>query len=92
MTALLALLVVVASVASLTSALLVVFAVRDARLLLADLRAQHPPPVPPRTRTTTRSAPREPLAYGAQHPTPDPSRPHASPFHAPTMPHGTPHT
>jgi hypothetical protein len=47
--------------------------------------------VPPRReRTTTRSAPREPLAYGAQHPTPDPGRPHASPFHAPTMPHGTP--
>jgi hypothetical protein len=44
----------------------------------------------PRKRTTTHSAPREPLAYGAQHPTPDPGRPHASPFHAPTMPHGTP--
>lgn len=81
MTPLLAVFVIVGSVAPLVAALVVAFAIRDARLMLHEARLllhdlRHPRVVAP-------------LPYGAHHPTPDPAYPHASPFRSDTL-HGTP--
>lgn len=100
MPSLLAVFVIVGSVASLVAALVVAFAIRDARLMLHEARLllhdlRHPRVVapldvpPPRKRTTSRAYPAAPLPYGAHHPTPDPAHPHASPFRSDTL-HGTP--